>query len=170
MGYSVALRTNDKEQSVEILNFIQTNLPKFTTVFPYFIEDVEWYANDLTYIADYPHIGFQYTGTDLFYRLYVYSIIYQVALKFNLQTIINNEPIVVLDYDSQCFYYLGETNPFAKDDPRFFDFILFENDLIYQRKESFSKNLFKTLYHLKPNKKELKKVLDIVKMIKTSWG
>lgn len=165
MTYSLALKTNRKEQSVEILEFINKNIPEFKDVFPDYIENVDWSANNLPYIEDYPHIGFNYSGMDDFFRLYTYSILYAIALKFNLQTIINDNPVVIIDYDSQYSFYLSDNNPFAKEDPRFSYFISIENNLVYQRKDKFFKNLFKQFYHLKPNKKEIENMTNIVNKI-----
>lgn len=56
MTYSVAIKTNSKEQSVEILEFINKNIPEFNNVFPDYIENVDWSANNLSYIENMTNI------------------------------------------------------------------------------------------------------------------
>lgn len=163
MSYSVALKTNSKEQSIEILNFIKNNVPQLTTVFPQFDENCfTWIANDLSYIADYPHIGFNFSCFDYFTRTFTYTMLYQIALKFNLQTIINDIPVVVLDYDSEYTFYLAEKNPFSENDPRHKGFVRFKDGIILDVPRFI---LLKKLFHLTPNKKEIKKIQEIIKNI-----
>ncbi len=162
MTYSVALKTNSTEQSVEILNFIGQNIPEFKSLFPEYSINGHLWANDLSYIADYPHIGFNFSIMDNFQQVYTYSILYNLALKFNLQTMINDIPVVVLDYDSDYTFFLAEKNPFDKNDERTIEFVQMKNGLLHKNHQYY---LLKKIFHLIPNKKEINKIKQVINNI-----
>lgn len=162
MTYSVAVRAHNKEQSVEILDFINKNIPEFKTLFPeYSINGYQW-SNDLPYIADYPHIGFNLSMMDCFQQIYTYSILYNVAIKFNLHTIINNIPVVIIDYDSDYTFFLAEKNPFDENDERTKGFILIKDGLIQKNHQYY---FLKKIFHLIPNQKDNNKIKQVIKNI-----
>lgn len=162
MTYSVAVKTHNNEQSVEILDFINKNIPEFKLLFPeYSINGYQW-SNDLPYIANYPHIGFNFSMMDCFQQTYTYSILYNVAIKFNLNTIINDIPVVIFDYDSDYTFFLAEKNPFEENDERSKEVILIKDGLIKKNHQYY---LLKKIFHLIPNKKEIQKIQKIIKNI-----
>lgn len=165
MSYSVALKTKNKKQSIEILDLIKKYVPDFIVVFPqYKLNGYQW-SNDLPYIKNYPHVGFNFSIFETFHQIYTYSILYNIALKFNLYTMINNVPVVIFDYDSEELFYLAERNPFDENDPRADGFILFKDGFIQKNKRYY---FLKKILHLIPNEEEINKMKEIINNIHNS--
>ena len=162
MTYSVAVKTHNKEQSVEILDFIDKNISEFKEIFPNYSTNGYRWSNSLSYIEDYPHIGFNFSTLNFLKRIYIYSILYNIAIKFNLHTNINGIAVVTLDYDSDYTFFIAEKNPFEENDERAKAFILVESGLI-KIDEEYS--FFDKIFMLIPNKKEIEKIQEIIKNI-----
>lgn len=169
MGYSIGLKTKSKKQSAEILEFIEKNIPKITSINAY-ERDVLWTSDDnLHYLKDNNYIGINYKCSSDLLDLYFFSLIYIIGQKFNLTENFNGINCVVLNYDDQETYYLSKENPFNQetDNKRFLSFIkIKDNGLSESYKEKSEKfELFKAS-GMFPSDEEINILENIIKVVK----
>lgn len=164
MSYNIALKTITEKQAKELQQFIENKLISINS-FNSNLFDIKWKCgSDMAYINKPNYFCIGYSTLDGFKSIYFFSIIYHVAIKFNLYEDINNQKVVVLNYDDEELYYLAKSNPFEYNDSRYFSFIQISQDGVKEYKRKGWRRIFGN----KISKKEYNFIKNNIEIINKS--
>lgn len=121
MSQSLGLITKSENQAILILNFIENNCPNISEIFELDSteDDVEWKIGikkknvNIKNIIAIERIPFEEKGS-----IYIYSLLYFLAHKFNATKEINKKeyPILLLD---EKYVILSKENPLRGKDTKY---------------------------------------------------
>ena len=161
MSYNIGLKTKSEKQAKDIYHFVKNKVVSLDILKPSMF-DINWMCGtDMAYINQPNYFGVGYSTLDGFKAIYFYSIMYNVAIKFNLYEEINNNKVVTLNYDDDELFYLSKSNPFEKNDSRYFSFIQINEEGI----KNYKRKGWRRIFGNKISKEEYDFIKDNIEII-----
>ena len=161
MSYNIGLKTDSEKQAEELYKFTKNKLLTVDILHPKMF-NIQWLCGkDMSYINNPNYFGISYSTLEGFKSIYFFSVIYHLAIKFNLYQEINNQKVVVLNYDDDELYYLSYSNPFNQNDDRYLSFVKINEDGL----KDYTRKGWCKIFGNKISEEEIKFVKDNIEII-----
>lgn len=150
MSYDLGLRVKNKKLSEYFVDLLNQQGEKS----PYF-SNLNW-NNNPTYLDQRCNfLAVSYSSLSFYSSIYVYSIFYNLAIKYGFYKTINNIKVVEIYYENGIIFQLAKANPFDKEDKLFRSFIPIADNDIFDYLNSYEyKSLTKSVDYIKDEFKD----------------
>lgn len=150
MSYDLGIKVKNKKLSESFVDFLNQQGEKSS-----FFSNLNW-NNDPTYLDKRCNFfAVSYSSLSFYSSIYVYSIFYNLAIKYGIYKTINNIKVVELYYENGIVFQLATQNPFNQEDKLFLSFIPINDQGLFDYKKAYEYNsLMKSFDYIQEQFKE----------------